>query len=58
MEVEPVLVFVGGKLEGEAVGRLAVLRPRDLPTFLARKPRQLSYGEARRIFELLERKTR
>jgi len=58
VEVEPVLVFVGGKLEEEAVGRLAVLRPRDLPTFLARKPRRLSYGEARRIFELLERKTR
>lgn len=58
VEVEPVLVFVGGKLEGEAVGRLAVLRPKDLPTFLTRKPRRLSYGEARRIFELLERKTR
>ncbi|MGQ9510891.1 MAG: nuclease-related domain-containing protein [Thermaceae bacterium] len=58
VEVEPVLVFVGGNLEGERVGRLPVLRPEGLKVFLARAPRKLSYQEARRIFGLLKGKVR
>lgn len=55
VEVEPLLVFCGGRLEGDAVGRLRVLSLGDLvPHLLSLTERKLEYDDARRVFDALD----
>ncbi|GAB6942446.1 nuclease-related domain-containing protein [Thermus brockianus] len=58
VEVEPLLVFVGGELEGRQVGRLPVLRPEEVVPYLKGLPSRLGFAEAQRVAQVLERKVR
>ncbi len=58
VEVQPVLVFAGGAVEGTRAGRLPVLTPEGLLEFLRESPRRLNYAEARRIFQALSTRLR
>ncbi|GAB5603609.1 hypothetical protein FJNA_21350 [Thermus sp. FJN-A] len=58
VEVEPLLVFVSGKLEGRQVGRLPVLRPEEVAPYLKGLPPRLDFTQARRVAEVLERRVR
>lgn len=58
VEVEPVLVFIKGHLDGERVGRLPILKPDTLKKFLLDRPKRLTPEEIRQIFALLENKVR
>ncbi len=53
VEVEPVLVFVGARVEGEAAGKLPVLTPDELLGFIKGRPRVLGYAEARAALQKL-----
>ena len=58
VEVEPLLVFVGGRLEGRRVGRLPVLPPEEVGAYLRGLPARLSFTEAQRVSKLLEGRVR
>ena len=59
VEVEPILVFANGRLQGDRVGNLRVMRHDALvPMLLSLSERKLEYGEARRLFEQLDALTR
>ncbi len=58
VEVQPVLVFVGARVEGDRAGKLPVRTVEALPAFLQEGPRRLEYSAARRIFEVLKARTR
>ncbi|GAA5334986.1 MULTISPECIES: nuclease-related domain-containing protein [Thermus] len=58
VEVEPLLVFVSGELEGRQVGRLPVLRPEEAVPYLKGLPPRLGFAEAQRIAQVLERKVK
>ncbi len=58
IEVQPILVFVGARVEGDRAGKLPVLTVEALPGFLQDGPRRLEYSVARRIFEVLKARTR
>ena len=53
--VTPLLVFAGGRLSGEAVGKLTVMRASDLlPYLLCQRERRMEYAEARKVFDRLD----
>lgn len=58
VEVQPILVFVGTRVEGDRAGKLPVLTAEGLPAFLRGWPRRLEYSTARHIFEMLKARTR
>ncbi|GGM99328.1 hypothetical protein GCM10007092_11530 [Thermus composti] len=58
VEVEPVLVFVSGKLEGRQVGRLPVLPPEELVPYLKGRPPRLDFAQAQRVAKILEGRVR
>jgi hypothetical protein len=53
LEVQPVLVFVGTSVEGEAAGKLPVLTPDKLLGFIKDRPRVLGYAKAREALQKL-----
>ncbi|GAA6755032.1 nuclease [Thermus sp. 2.9] len=58
VEVEPLLVFVSGELEGRQVGRLPVLRPEEVVPYLKGLPPRLSFAQAQKVAELLEKRVK
>mgnify|MGYP000259796344 CR=1 FL=1 len=57
VEVQPILVFLGKKVNGQ-VGRLWVMGEEDLLGHLKALPPRLTFAEAKQIGEVLERRVR
>ncbi|MEN2982376.1 MAG: nuclease-related domain-containing protein [Thermus sp.] len=57
-EVEPILVFAGGRLEGRQVGRLPVLALEEVVPYLKGLPPRLGFSQAQKVAERLRGRVR